>query len=65
MEKIMKESKIKCARCGKNIEPATFEQNIHNLVMLGWRTASGTVTNERYDICAKCADAFEEWIKGK
>lgn len=61
----MKETKIKCDRCGAEIESATFEQNIHNLIMLGWRTKSGTVTNERYDICTDCADSFAEWIKGK
>ncbi len=59
-----KETKQICERCGKEIKPATYEQNAHNLIMLGWTTGKGTVINARHNICTKCADAFDKWLKG-
>ena len=52
-----------CDRCGAIIEPATVNDNPHNLILLGWTTESGFTTNERVNVCSKCADAFEEWMK--
>ena len=51
-----------CDRCGREITSPTVEQNPHNLILVGWMTEGGSVTNERYDICTECADLFEEWM---
>lgn len=54
-----------CDRCGAEIKEASVEDNPHNLILLGWSTESGTTTNERYNICTKCADEFDEWMKNE
>ena len=59
----LEDKKMKCDRCGAEITPATVNDNPHNLILLGWTSETGTTTNERYNVCSKCADDFDRWMK--
>ena len=50
-----------CDRCHKELTERKYDENPHDLIMLGWKK-EGLTISKRYDVCRECADEFDQWM---